>query len=127
MKPLLAPLALFIATTSNASSITGSWDDLEPGKPYALKKSVTLKPNVVIASGVPLKYLERVSLDPVQVFRFDFKMIKCPPSLAQQKTDIVMVDRDYGMELQPGCLISIYVETKDYYHVSLLDPAHARN
>lgn len=121
MKTIIG-LSLFLASiTANARDLP--WTGLEPGRVYASTVNVQLKPALRLNAGTRMKLTAVTPLDQLQVYLFEFRLVNCPGSLMNQKSEIVIVQDLYGVELEPGCRINEYVEFRDAGRVSLLREA----
>jgi hypothetical protein len=111
-------LLLLLGTTAMARDLT--WGDLETGHHYASTVTVRLKPTLRLNAGTRMQLTAITPLDQIQVLLFEFRLVNCPGSLMNQKSEIVIVQELYGVELEPGCKINEYVEFKDAVRKSLL-------
>lgn len=113
---VIAPVSLAYAVDTAALT----WDDLELGENYSVVKSIPLTDQFTLKTKSALKLLDIISLSPVPVFTFEFQLTKCDAATAKMKSEIVIVDDTYGVELSEGCNVTFYVEYGDYYSDTLL-------
>ena len=74
-------------------------------------------PGLSLPAGTKFTVVDSTSLD-IDVQVIETQVSPCPSSLATKKIDLEMADADYGFELNPGCQIEWYVESKDLFRSS---------
>src|SRR5687767_13548506 len=116
MKMMILSLTWMMAPAAHALL----WTELDPGSRYAMVSGVKLKPDLKLSAGTRMKLLRRTDLDQLRVYVYEFALEHCPGSLMNQRSDIVIVQELYGVELEPRCRINQYVEYRDTGRESLV-------
>ncbi len=112
--------AFFLGTglLAHANALPMNWSEFEINQNYKLQNNLELRSGLTLPKGSEAKLMQEYALSPVQVMFFQWQLSKCPSVLSNQKTEIVIIQNAYGVELEPHCLLNTYVELKDYYHTS---------
>lgn len=112
------------------SQASTSWRDLEVQKIYQPLKKIsiflnndisTLPPRVFnIAKTVPLTLLDQIPLDQINVQLYQFQVPGCSKKDKKCDSEVQMLDADYGVKLNTGCVFEVYVENKDLFRESIV-------
>lgn len=102
-----------------------TWSDLDAGHLYHSAFKIEMADGVLIHPEQELLLLEKYSLGTPLVF-FKFRDMKCVD--LSLKTELILFNPDpytaddssVGMSYETNCEIDVYVETKDYYDMSIV-------
>lgn len=121
---LMLSFISFFPTMAHAR--VAEWVDLELDEFYTLKQSITFPQLDEIKSGEKVEVRNLINTGPPFMY-FEVKLLKCKKP-DQTFDDIIMVnpspmdetrDRSARVLLKKGCLLSIWVDSRDFYTESL--------
>lgn len=118
----------------STSVFATEWADLELGSSYKLAQSFQLKQlersgsSVNVEAGQVVVLRDRVPVAvpgfPLYLYVFDYK--SCPGPAMKTDQEIIPVNNtsplvEVGVELEEGCVLNVFLESKDYYTNSLFE------
>jgi hypothetical protein len=57
----------------------------------------------------------------IQVETLSMRLFPCPRAFADKRAALQILGERYGLEMNPNCEITLYVEMKDFYRESLFE------
>ena len=96
-----------------------SWQQIELNQNLLSNEPITLNQKVTLPTHSQLKVVELVSLDEIQVLSYKLKMIPCDSTLKNETSEMIILNNDYGFQLEQGCNLNVFVEIKDLSKPSL--------
>ena len=115
----LAISAPFFAVESRATP----WGEIEEHSTLTLKKSLSVEPGFTLDPGQKFFVIGSEFIGPINVQVLTLRATPCTPELSSRSVSMVILENEYGFEMNQNCKISTYIEMKDYYRESLFDQA----
>ena len=124
IKWIKATLCLFLLFSSVARSApvgTVGWSELEVKRAYGLSDPLVLSPKLTLPKGTQVMLTEISPLDEIGVQLFQLQLNLCTPETSTVTTDMILDQEIYGVQLEPHCVIKIYLETPDLVRKSFFN------
>lgn len=121
---LLSILISCAAFANTSPSETPAWYDLELGTTYSLALPIEFvepAPGIAVPTNAQLTFVDQIPLDEIRVQALIFLWKDCPEEVKPRAQNMILLENDqYGVVLDPGCELEIYLENKDLSRASIL-------
>lgn len=101
---------------------TLSWQQIDLKQYLNFDRDVVINRCVTLKKGSHVQVDNIMSLDPIAVTIYQMSFLSCTDDLKTLETDIEIIDETYGIKLNTGCQIEIFVENKDLEKPSWFKP-----
>ena len=112
---------LFSAFFSVSIACASPWSELEAGSVVRLKNDLRLTETLVLPKDSTLAINQIEAFGPPYLEFITLRLFPCTAALANQRLDMILLDDQYGFELDLNCKISVYLEIKDHYRESYFE------
>jgi hypothetical protein len=110
-------VAVFLSFGSFAAPVT--WMSLEAGQTYQLTQAISLSAGLKLKEGSEFVLKEIVPYEMMEVVDFELVLKRCPISKSALRTRVILYQDLYGIHLEPGCRLSVMLDDRDLFRMSL--------
>ncbi len=115
--------ALSLAAMLSVSPVWGGplFADLEPGQTWRLDRALAWPGGYALERGTTVRVNDVIPLGGIPVVLVETTMEPCLDSALEIEMEIFAVPAEVGIDITPGCRLSIYLETSDFYSPAPLE------